>query len=114
MAKFADRVEALKRLVKEKKEILVDDLISILQVSPNYAREVKKQVLLGGEIVEDQVRYLKEDGNFDHLGPKSLFEAEFHSKIVREQNERAKKQVVRPAPKEDDFDTRMRKLGIRI
>jgi DeoR/GlpR family transcriptional regulator of sugar metabolism len=33
--KFQDRINKLKQLVKEKKEIPVNDLISILQVSPN-------------------------------------------------------------------------------
>ena len=45
--KFIDRVSELKRLVREKKEVPLDDLASILQVSPNYARDLKKEALGG-------------------------------------------------------------------
>ena len=85
--KFIDRVTELKRLVREKKEIPLDDLASILQVSPNYARDLKKEALRGGQVVEDQILFYKNDGSKDRLGARSLFEAGYHKKLV-EINER--------------------------
>ena len=80
--KFIDRVTELKRLIKERKEIAVDDLASILEVSPNYARDLKKEALRGGQVVEDQILFYKNDGTRDRLGARSLFEAVYHKKLV--------------------------------
>lgn len=55
--KFVDRVKELKRLVKERKEIPLEDLVSILYVSPNYARDLKKAALAGGDVVEDGIHF---------------------------------------------------------
>lgn len=91
--KFIDRVTELKRLVKEKKEVPLDDLSSILRVSPNYARDLKKEALRGGQVVEDQILFYKNDGTKDRLGARSLFEAGYHKKLV-EANERNMKKSV--------------------
>ena len=84
--KFIDRVTELNSLVKERKEVPLDDLASILQVSPNYARDLKKEALRGGQVVEDQILFYKNDGTKDRLGARSLFETGYHKKLV-EMNE---------------------------
>src|SRR5487761_1275481 len=91
--KFIDRVTELKRLVREKKEIPLDDLASILQVSPNYSRDLKKEALRGGQVVEDQILVYKNDGSKDRLGARSLFEAGYHKKLVGINERNMKKSV---------------------
>src|SRR5487761_487758 len=91
--KFIDRVTELKRLVREKKEIAVDDLASILQVSPNYARDLKKEALRDGQVVEDQILFYRNDGTKDRLGARSLFETGYHKKLVEINDRNMKKSV---------------------
>jgi predicted transcriptional regulator of viral defense system len=71
--RFIEQVKKLEELVLEKKEVPLRDLVSLLQLSPNYVREVKRQVLKQGKVVEkwlersDLERYLIEKAHCEEL-----------------------------------------------
>jgi hypothetical protein len=53
--RFVDRVKALEDLVLKEKEILVSELPSILQVSPNYVIQIEKEVVKRGRVLEEWI-----------------------------------------------------------
>jgi hypothetical protein len=76
--KFIDRVKQLEEIVLEKKEVPDRDLVSLLQVGPNYVLQLKKQVLRGGKVVEE---WLDRDG--PNGVEKHLIERSHYQELVR-------------------------------
>ena|SRR5487761_224969 len=96
--RFHDRVEQLKKLVKEKNEVPVSELTSLLGVSPNYARELRKEALKSGELVEDEVTFLGRGGRVDISSrQRYLFDFEYYTKVLRKQKKDAPDGAHNPA-----------------
>ena len=76
--RFIDRVRELEELVLKKKEIRERDLVGLLQVSPNYILQLKKEVLRNGKVVEE---WLDRDGT--NGVEKHLVEKSHYQKLVR-------------------------------
>ena len=77
-----DRVKALEELVFEIQELCERDLVSLLQVSPNYVLQLKKQVLQNGKVVEAWL-----DRNGPNGVEKFLLAKTHYEKLVQSEDE---------------------------